>query len=76
MVDTITKYIVPLLFVDFYAYLNMLQCITKFIVDSSNVITTGALSMKKIKLKPLLVSKMNKGDRYDSGIDKVFRSLK
>lgn len=54
----------------------MLQCITKFIVDSSNVITNGSLSMKNIKLKPLLVSKMNKGDRYYSGIDKVLRSFK
>lgn len=64
MVDSYAKYMVPLLFLDFNAYLNMLQCITSFIVDSSNVITNGSLSMKKIKLKPLLVSKMNKGDRY------------
>lgn len=76
MVDTYTKYMVSLIFLDFNAYLNMLQCITKFIVDSSNVITNGALYMKKIKLNPLLVFQINKGDRYYSGIEKVLRSFK
>lgn len=77
MVDTNTKHMVPLIFLDFYTtYLNMLQCITKFIVDSSNVTTNGSLSMRKIKLKPLLFSIINKGDRYYSGFDKVLRSFK
>lgn len=57
-----------LLFLDFNSYLNMLQCITTFMVDSSNCITNGLLSMKKFKFKPLLVSRMNEGDRYYCGI--------
>lgn len=45
-------------------------------VDSSNSITNGLLSKKKFKFKPLLVSKMNKGDRYYCGIGAYLSGFK
>lgn len=75
MVDTYTKNMNFLLFLDVNAYLNTLQCITWFMVVSSNVITNGSLSMKKFKFKPLLAFKMNIDVRHYSGIYKILRSF-